>query len=42
MLRLTGIDVELCAVCHRGRLRVTDILPTVLRPARPVPIRDTS
>ena len=29
MLRLTGLDIERCPVCQRGRLRVTEILPPV-------------
>jgi hypothetical protein len=29
MLRLTGLDLERCPVCQRGRLRVTEILPPV-------------
>jgi len=39
MLRLTGIDIELCPVCQRGRLLITEILPPMPRPA---PIWDTS
>jgi len=39
MLRLTGLDIERCAVCQRGRLRVTEILPPTPRPA---PVWDTS
>jgi hypothetical protein len=42
MLRLTGIDIELCPVCQQGRLRRIEIL----RPARerrdPAPTWDTS
>jgi Putative transposase/Transposase zinc-binding domain len=42
MLRLTGLDIERCAVCAQGRLRVTEILAPA--PARPlhVPRLDTS
>ena len=29
LLRLTGLDIERCPVCQRGRLRVTEILPPV-------------
>lgn len=39
MLRLTGIDIELCPVCQRGRLLITEILLPMPRPA---PIWDTS
>ncbi len=39
MLRLTGIDIERCPVCQRGRLLITEILPPMPRPA---PIWDTS
>jgi hypothetical protein len=42
MLRLTGIDIEHCPLCHRGRLRVTEVLPPAPRLARPVSIWDTS
>ena len=42
MLRLTGIDIERCPLCHRGRLHVTAIPPSVPRPVRPAPIWDTS
>lgn len=42
MLRLTGVDIRRCPVCHRGRLRVTEILPPVRVPAHPVPVADTS
>ena len=34
MLRLTGQDIDLCPVCRRGRLRVTQILPPIRGPAR--------
>ena len=42
MLRLTGLDIERCPVCQRGRLRVSEILPPLPRPARPAPVWDTS
>ena len=42
MLRLTGLDIDRCPVCHQGRLHVTAILPSASRPARLPPIRDTS
>jgi hypothetical protein len=42
MLRLTGNDIERCPVCQRGRLRVSEILPPLPRPARPAPVWDTS
>ena len=29
MLRLTGIDIEIRPFCHRGRMHVTDLLPTI-------------
>jgi len=42
MLRLTGIDIERCPLCHQGRLHVTAILaPTPLATPR-VPLLDTS
>jgi len=28
MLRLTGIDIRRCPVCHRGRMLVIEILPS--------------
>jgi hypothetical protein len=42
MLRLTGLDIERCAVCHRGRLHVIEIFPPLPRPPRPVSAWDTS
>ncbi len=42
MLRLTGIDIERCPRCPQGRLRIIEILAPAPRPARPVPIVDTS
>lgn len=42
MLRLTGLDIERCPTCQRGRLRVTEILPPAPDPARPAPVWDTS
>lgn len=42
MLRLTGIDIERCPVCQRGRLLITEILPPAPDPARPAPVWDTS
>ncbi len=27
MLRLTGIEIDRCSICHRGRMRVREILP---------------
>jgi hypothetical protein len=41
MLRLTGIDIERCPLCHQGRLHVTEILPPS-PPTRGVPLVDTS
>jgi hypothetical protein len=41
MLRLTGIDIERCPLCHQGRLHVTEILPPS-SPTRGVPLVDTS
>ena len=42
MLRLTGIDIERCPLCHQGRLHVTEFLaPTPLATPR-VPLLDTS
>jgi hypothetical protein len=35
MLRLTGLDIERCPVCQRGRLRITAILPPGARPRSP-------
>ena len=29
MLRLTGIDIEICPLCHRGRMHVIDLLPPI-------------
>jgi hypothetical protein len=42
MLRLTGLDIERCPVCQRGRLLITAILPPAPDPARPAPVWDTS
>ncbi len=42
MLRVTGIDIERCPVCQRGRLRVTEILPPMPHAAYPAPGWDTS
>jgi len=42
VLRLTGLDIMTCPVCHQGRLHVTEILPSAPRPTRPPPIWDTS
>ncbi len=42
ILRLTGLDIERCAVCHRGRLHVIEIFPPLPRPPRPVSAWDTS
>lgn len=41
MLRLTGIDLALCPVCRRGRMRVEEILPPVPFHSTPPP-PDTS
>ena len=39
MLRVTGVDIEQCPVCHAGRLRVV----AVFRPGHlPTPALDTS
>ena len=42
MLRLTGLDIARCAVCHRGRLHVIEIFPPPPRRARPPSIWNTS
>ena len=42
MLRLTGIDIERCPLCPRGRLRVTEILTPTSPPTRRVPPVNTS
>ena len=42
MLRLTGIDIDRCPVCHQGRVHVTAILPSASRPPRLAPIWDSS
>jgi len=42
MLRLTGVDIELCPVCQEGRLRIVAILTPTTSPAQPVTIIDTS
>ena len=42
MLRLTGLDIDRCPVCHLGRVHVTAILPAASRPARLAPIWNTS
>ena len=42
MLRLTGIDIERCPVCHQGRLHVTALLPSTPAPPRRAPIWNTS
>jgi len=42
MLRVTGIDIELCPVCHHGRLRRVESLPPTREGRTPVPVWDTS
>ena len=42
MRRLTGLDIATCPVCHQGRLHVTAIRPSALRPVPLAPIWDTS
>lgn len=42
MLRVTGIDIELCPVCQQGRLRRIEILPPNGRHRPSVPAWDTS
>ena len=42
MLRLTGIDIERCPLCQRGRLHVTEILAPTSPLTRRVPLVDTS
>jgi hypothetical protein len=42
MLRLTGLDIARCAVCHRGRLHVVEIFPPTPRPPHPTSIWNTS
>ena len=42
MLRLTGIDIERCPVCQRGRLHVTELLAPTSSLTRCVPLVDTS
>ena len=42
MLRLTGLDIDRCAVCQRGRLHVVEIFPPLPRPPRPGPPWETS
>ncbi len=42
MLRLTGLDIERCALCHRGQLHVVEIFPPTPRPPRPTAIWNTS
>ena len=42
MLRLTGVDIARCGVCHRGRLHVIEIFPPTPRPPHPVSAWDTS
>ena len=42
MRRLTGIDIERCPLCPRGRLHVTEILAPTSPPTRCVPVVDTS
>ena len=42
MLRLTGIDIERCPVCQRGRLHVTQLLAPTSSLTRCVPLVDTS
>ena len=42
MLRLTGIDIERCPLCPRGRLHVTEIITPTSPPTRRVPPVDTS
>ena len=42
ILRLTGIDIERCAVCQQGRLRLTEILTPTPPSTRPVSVMDTS
>jgi len=42
MLRLTGIDIERCPVCHQRRLQVTTILPPLRLSSHQPPAWDTS
>jgi hypothetical protein len=42
MLRLTGVDIELCPRCRRGRLHVTDLLPPSRLRVHPNETWDTS
>jgi hypothetical protein len=42
MLRVTGIDIELCPVCQQGRLRRIEILPPAGDRRRSAPTWDTS
>lgn len=42
MLRVTGIDIELCPVCHQGRLRRIAILLPAQGHRDPAPAWDTS
>ena len=42
MRRLTGIDIERCPVCQRGRLHLTEILAPSPPPTRGVPGVNTS
>jgi hypothetical protein len=42
MLRLAGIDIDRCPLCHEGRLRLVAILAPMTSPAPPVAIIDTS
>ena len=35
MLRLCGVDIDLCPLCHRGHMRVTEVLqPVHLAPVK--------
>ncbi|MGH7164194.1 MAG: IS91 family transposase [Nitrospiraceae bacterium] len=42
MLRLTGVDIDLCPVCHRGRMHVMEIILLTRAPGPPVMIWDSS
>src|SRR5438552_14447689 len=37
VLRLNGIDIDLCPVCYRGRLRTVEIIPPARLPPGPLP-----
>ncbi len=42
MLRVTGIDIELCPVCQQGRFRRVESLPPAWERRTSVPAWDTS